>query len=387
MTLNHPRGFKGFADYQLESESFVGISTQQTQSSVNTYVDIISVSDLNTYYNFDTASETSIQINSSVASKEILFDNRILEDHILSVGNIVLPIDDISWQFDSTENTQKRDFILNSNELPIFKREFDASDVNIVNLDNNTIKIENHFFVTGEKVYYSNNTNLSSNSIGIGTTDFGIGIGTTDKLPNEAYIVKISDNLIKLSRTAEESLKSIPDTLDISSVGIGSTHYFSSFNQNSRVLISIDNIIQSPIVSTAVTSNLSENLTGSASSIYINDISQFFNGDLVKINNEIVKINSVGVGSTNVLNVNRSWMGTISTDHTIGDLVTKYIGNYNIVENTINFAAPPYGEKILNTIVEASAITSDESFSYNVSKNFDSTVITFDQTGLTFDLN
>lgn len=387
LTLNHPRGFKGFADYQLESESFVGISTQQTQSGVDTLVDIISVSDLNTYYNFDTASETSIQINSSTASKEILFDNKILEDHILSVGNRVLPVDDISWQFDSTENTQKRDFILTSNELPIFKREFDASDTDIVNLDNNTIKIENHFFVTGEKIYYSNNTNSSSNSIGIGTTDFGVGIGTTDKLPNEAYIVKISDNLIKLSRTAEESLKSIPDTLDITSVGIGSTHYFSSFNQNSRVLISIDNVIQSPIVSTAVTSNLSENLTGSASSIYINDISQFFNGDLVKINNEIVKINSVGVGSTNVLNVNRSWMGTISTNHSIGDLVTKYVGNYNIVENTINFAAPPYGEKILNTIVEASAITSDESFSYNVSKNFDSTVITFDQTGLTFDLN
>lgn len=344
MTLNHPRGFKGFADYQLESESFVGISTQQTQSGVDTLVDIISVSDLNTYYNFDTASETSIQINSSVASKEILFDNIILEDHILSVGNRVVPIDDISWQFDSAENTQKRDFVLTSDELPIFKREFDASDTDIVNLDNDTIKIENHFFVTGEKIYYSNNTNSSTNSIGIGTTDFGVGIGTTDKLPNEVYVVKISDNIIKLSRTAEESLKSTPNTLDITSVGIGSTHYFSSFNQNSRVLISIDNVIQSPIVSTAVTSNLSENLTGSASSIYINNISQFFNGDLIKINNEIVKINSVGVGSTNVLNVNRSWMGTISTNHSIGDLVTKYVGNYNIVENTINFAAPPYGE-------------------------------------------
>ena len=344
MTLNHPRGFKGFADYQLESENFVGISTQQIQSIVDPLVDIISVSDLNTYYNFDTASETSIQINSSIASKEILFDNKILEDHVLSVGNRVLSIDNISWEFDSTENTEKRNFELTSNGLPIFKREFDASDSNIINLSSDTIKIENHFFVTGEKVYYSNNTNSSSNSIGIGTTDFGVGIGLTDKLPNEVYIVKISDNLIKLSRTATESLKSIPDTLNITSVGIGTTHFFSSFNQNSRVLISIDNIIQSPIVSTAVTSNLSQNLTGTSSSIYINNISKFFNGDLVKINNEIVKINSVGVGSTNVLNVSRSWMGTISTNHSAGDLVTKHIGNYNIIENTINFASPPYGE-------------------------------------------
>jgi hypothetical protein len=343
MTLNHPRGFKGFADYQLESESSVG-SLSQLENTVDVLVDIISVSDLNTYYNFDTSRENRIQINSSVASNEIIFDGKILEDHILSIGNRVISIDDISWQFDSTELTQKKDFILTSEGLPIFKREFDGSSSDIINLNDNTIKINNHFFVTGEKISYNNNTNSTANSIGIGTTDFGVGIGLTDKLPSEVYVVKISDNLIKLSRTAEESLKSVPDTLDILSVGIGSTHYFSAFNQNSRVLISIDNVIQSPIVSTAITTRISQNVTGTSSTIYLDSVSQFFNGDLAKINNEIVKINSVGVGSTNILNVSRAWMGTEQSSHVLGDVVTKFIGNYNIIENTINFAEPPYGE-------------------------------------------
>lgn len=343
MTLNHPRGFKGFADYQLESESSVG-AISQLENIVDVSVDIVSVSDLNTYYNFDASRENKIQINSSTVSNEILFDGKILEDHILSIGNRVISIDDISWQFDSTEFTQKKDFILTSEGLPIFKREFNGSSLDIVNTNDNTIKINNHFFVTGEKISYNNNTNLSSNSIGIGTTDFGVGIGLTNKLPNEIYVVKISDNLIKLARTAEESLKSIPDTLDILSVGIGSTHYFSSFNQNSRVLISLNNVIQSPIVSTAITTKISQNVTGTSSTIYLNNVTQFFNGDLVKINNEIVKINSVGVGSTNILNVSRAWMGTEPSSHVLGDVVTKFIGDYNIIENTINFVEPPYGE-------------------------------------------
>ena len=39
-------------------------------------------------------------------------------------------------------------------------------------------------------------------------------------------------------------LKSIPVPLDLSSVGIGTSHSFISKNQNTRALISIDNMIQ-----------------------------------------------------------------------------------------------------------------------------------------------
>ena len=53
-----------------------------------------------------------------------------------------------------------------------------------------------------------------------------------------------------LCRSAEDALAALPTTLDLTSVGIGTSHKFTAGNQNSRVLISIDNVIQSPIVFT-----------------------------------------------------------------------------------------------------------------------------------------
>ena len=58
---------------------------------------------------------------------------------------------------------------------------------------------------------------------------------------------------------------------------------------------------------------------------------------------------SVGVGTTNVLIVNRPWMGTGLGTHQSGDTVTKIIGNYNIQDNQLHFAAAPYGAYPLST--------------------------------------
>jgi hypothetical protein len=339
LTLNHPKGFKVFSDYQLESTQYAGISTTKP-SDLSVTLDIFSKSDFNTYY-FDLSSENIFNIDSKLVSNEIIFKNKVVQDYILSFGNKVLSIDDISSQFDSSDNVSKKDFILTSNDYPIFKRVFKGNDQSIVDTTSDTIEIENHFFVTGEKISYFNGTNSVSNSIGIASTYFGVGIGTTNKLPNELYVVKIDDNKIKISRNAEDALNSTPKTLDITSVGIGTTHYFSCFNQNSRVLISIDGIIQSPITITSVKSSLSQNISISTDFVYATGISSFFNGDFIKIDDEIMKINSVGIGSTNLIKVDRSLLGTDPESHSQGSIITKIIGNYNINENTINFASPP----------------------------------------------
>ena len=49
----------------------------------------------------------------------------------------------------------------------------------------------------------------------------------------------------------------------------------------------------------------------------------FFGGDLLKINEEIMKVNTVGYGSTNILLVDRQWMGTGLGIHTANSLITK----------------------------------------------------------------
>ena len=54
-----------------------------------------------------------------------------------------------------------------------------------------------------------------------------------------------------------------------------------------------------------------------------------------------MRIDSVGVGSTNRIRVRREWLGTTLAGHSTGALVTKVQGNYNIVENVLNFTEPP----------------------------------------------
>ena len=83
--------------------------------------------------------------------------------------------------------------------------------------------------------------------------------------------------------------------------------------------------------------------------IKLSGITSIFGGDLLRVNEEIIKIESVGVGSTNVLRVRRQWMGTNLSGHSTDTMVTKVNGNYNITENILNFVEAPYGKIPLST--------------------------------------
>jgi len=244
--------------------------------------------------------------------------------------------------YEGTFSDIKRAFALNHRQLPIFRRDFVGSASTVVDTVNNLIKIPNHFFVTGEELTYNYAGAGTTQAIGISTTMI-TGIGTTDKLPTTVYAIKVDNSNIKLSSSAENALKTIPDVLVLSSVGIGTSHSFVSKKQNSRVLVSIDNVIQSPIVATSVTTTVANQISIIDNEIKVSGITSFFGGDLIKINNEIMKVESVGFGSTNVFLVRRPWMGTGISSHSNGDLITKVTGDYNIVDNTINFVTAPYG--------------------------------------------
>ena len=62
-----------------------------------------------------------------------------------------------------------------------------------------------------------------------------------------------------------------------------------------------------------------------------------------------MKVDSVGLGATNVLLVTRPWMGTQSALHSDGTLITKVDGAYNIVDSTVNFYTAPVGLTPLST--------------------------------------
>ena len=245
--------------------------------------------------------------------------------------------------YTGTDNDIRKSFDLTHKNIPVFQRYFNGSSSNIVKLDTDTIRIPNHFYVTGEEIEYSYPGTGTTQAIGIATTSIP-GIGNTNKLPSTLYVVKVNDLDIKVAASASEALKSVPNILNLTSVGIGNSHLFTSKNQNNKVIIGIDNLIQSPIVSTAITTTLAKNVTFFDSEVYVSGISSISGGDLIKINNEIMKVAAVGVGSTNAISVIRPWLGTGLSTHTSSDQVSRILGNYNIIGNTLYFTEAPFGE-------------------------------------------
>ena len=251
-------------------------------------------------------------------------------------------------EYRGTETDIKRGFGLTHNNLPIFQRFVDGSDSSIVSISANTVTVPDHYFVTGEKLKYSWAGAGSSQAIGIGTSVIA-GIGTTDKLPETVYAVKVDEKTLKFASSPTLALLTAPEVLDITSVGIGTSHSFTATNQNSKALIAIDNWFQSPIVGSAITTTVAKNVALLDEKITFSGITSFFSGDIVQINNELMKINTIGIGSTNIILVDRPWMGTGLSTHASGDLIQKIEGDYTIRENRIHFVEAPYGKDPIST--------------------------------------
>ena len=258
-----------------------------------------------------------------------------------------------------TFNDVKTDFLLTHEGQDIFQYWFDGGNAGIVSTTDNTIQLPNHFFVSGEKVsYYRNDINDVNSAIGIAQT-FITGVGLTTILPNggqNLYTVKIDDNRIGLTTSPEAAQLPNPPLISLTNVGSGTSHRFITTNQNARVIVSIDNIIQSPIVSTAITSSLSATALSTTDIIDFVGVTSFYGGDFIQINDEIMKITGVGANNDpNKVRVRRARLGTKFTNHASGDLVTKISGNYNIINSTISFAEPPYGLDPLPDPTDANA--------------------------------
>ena len=180
------------------------------------------------------------------------------------------------------------------------------------------------------------------NAVGIEeTTVAGV---TTNKLPQELFVVKFGDDGLRFAESAEKALKKNPEVFTVTSVGIGTSHRFVSTNQNAKVIVALDNVIQSPIVSTALTTTLADQVLSVDNILKFSGITSFFGSDLIKIGDEIMKIMSVGVGSTNAVRVRRGQLGTLIGTGNTGDPITKVVGNYNITDSVIHFAEAPYGQ-------------------------------------------
>ena len=244
-------------------------------------------------------------------------------------------------EYNSGDYNSNASFELTSNEFPIFNKKIQSDDETQVNLSEDYFLLVNHNFVTGEELKYTWNQEITNTPIGIATTTIS-GI-STDILPETVYAVKLDDFKIQVSASKTESLLESPKILDLTNYGEGE-HVLAATNQNKNSIISINNLIQSPLVSTYSTTHTLESITSGDLSVTVYSPNIFSGGDLIKIDDEILRITSVGIGSTNSIEFIREILGTTAETHNTNSVVTKVKGNYNIVDNIIYFSSPPYGE-------------------------------------------
>lgn len=338
-SLNHTAGFKKFADLIIESE-YEEEDVVLDPSVVDLIISIESDVDLNCIDDFDLATENNYLVDDELGSNEIYLKSQIISDYTEVLGNRVLLLDDISPQF----NGKLKQFELKSNGLNVFSRTFSGISSSVVDVTNNRLILNNHYFTNGEKVIY----NYDVAPIGISTTTI-TGIGATNKLPNEVYIIKYSDSAIGFSTSAEAALREIPLPIVITSVGIGSSHTLTSTSQNSKAIITLGGIIQTPVTRTQVTTQLSANVGIASTVIFFHDTSSFSSGDFSIIDDEIFKVVSVGLAATNSLHIERGLVGTAVTTHNNNTTVYKISGDYNIINNTLHFVDAPKGPTPIGT--------------------------------------
>ena len=325
-------------------QTFVEYGNVQSGGSIGT----IGISSTGNYISIDFTPNpsTAVQVRTFEIPIQIFDDNTRPDEIDLNNESIICN----DGTYTGSLLDLKTTFDITHEGINIFEREIDGSSTEFVDLVDNQIIITEHFFVTGEKIDYQavvNGLNPNASPISIASTNVP-GVGVTDKLPSTVYVVKDSDVRIRLAGSAEDALASVPVTFDFTSVGVGTVHRFTSTNQNSKVLIAVDNMIQSPIVSSGVTALLNENIVFDTR-FEISGVTSISSSDLLQIDDEIVYVTDVGIGGENNIDVRRAWMGTVITSHNTNSLVTKIIGNYNITRNTLNFSQAPYGQVPLST--------------------------------------
>lgn len=255
-------------------------------------------------------------------------------------------------------------FRLKHKDDSIFFKEFNSESLQTIDLTNNTIRINNHFFNTGEKIFYSYPN--SGKPISISPSSPGNTISTTF-LPKELYPIVIDDNTIKLAFTKQLSLSG--QEIDLTNYGIGNKHSFECEKQNSKCLITIDNIIQSPL---SIASTVGIVSFVDSRNIVLSNLNDINVGTILKIGSEYTKVvnisysnNNVGLGTVTVLR----GINVLGTAQTVFSNEIKYVsivsGQYNIVKDKIYFTDSPFEGKRFNYDIPLSDVN-DGSDSFNL---------------------
>ena len=275
----------------------------------------------------------------------------------LSYGSVEESIDIKVYNAINGLRINRTDFNLNSNGIQIFAKTFNPTDSTILNPSTGIFNIQNHFFSNLEELIYTPKSTfigVGASAVGIGSTLNSVGVVTTI-LPSEVYVIKLSDDAFKLSTRKDYAVLGIGVTF--TSYGSGNAHQLEMDKKLEKSLITIDNVVQYPLIFTPISYTLLGNggqISAGSSIFALSGISTIIPKDILKIDNEYMGIINVGLGTTNIgpitnngninlVEVTRAFVGSSATTHTDSTSVRIYKGSYNIVDSNIFFAESPRG--------------------------------------------
>ena len=207
--------------------------------------------------------------------------------------------------------------------------------------------------------YYINalGVGVSLSTVSTGTTfrqNYTTGILTTT-CPSTVYAIKLDNDRFKLTGTFGSGIG-----FTFNSSGSGNAHRLTMDKRLEKSLISIDNVNQYPLSYTPLNYQLVNNggQIGAANTIFgISGISSIRVNDVLKIDDEFMKIISFGYGSNTIgpisgigtyllMGVQRGFSGTIATSHLDNVSTRVFRGAYNIEDSTLYFTAAPLGSGV-----------------------------------------
>lgn len=158
-------------------------------------------------------------------------------------------------------------------------------------------------------------------------------------LPASVFVYKLNDNEFKLSGLSTSVF------LNITGVGTA-VHSLSYKEPNSSVIISIDGIIQKAVTRKSLNVSLASTVSSASTTIIdiSSGISSLSVGDVINLDSEYVSVKTIGITSSNQVEVQRGYFGTVATAHTIGVGGTVLAGNFNIVGDILYFDQAPNGK-------------------------------------------
>ena len=335
--------------------SVSGIGTFDGASGIGTFGGDNSGSDLE--LNFYPDAEYSSEIITLSAFSQCFYtvldnDN---EPPILEYGNIEESVDIQFYNSINGNRINISNFNLTSDGTPIFAKTFDPEDENILNASTGEFSIQNHFFKNREELIYTPKSTI----IGLAATAMAYTDGVTSgTLPSTVFAIVNDLNYDKFQISTSITGAAVTFT----NLGGGNAHQFEMKKKNEKAIITIDDLIQTPVTLTNVSHTLSTNISDTDELFVLSGISSIIPTDILKIDDEYFNVVNVGLGTTisgpitnsgafNLVSTKRGFVGTSATSHTSSTVVDIYRGSYNIVENEIHFVDPPRGNPQLDTTI------------------------------------